>query len=140
MGNMSNRIQNRSVKVIQKIQTGRPRLSVDFGLLLDLREGHNLGWLRVASEYMRITGQYISKQTCKRRYEEGVKDIAEIRQHISRKNELQKIVASETYQIEDTLLNTHILELRKQSLGIESIAKTLGCTTWRVRKCLDNLD
>ncbi len=68
------------------------------------------------------------------------KDLTEIRQQISRKNELQKIVVSETRQLEDASLDTRILELRKQSLGIESIAKTLGCTTWRVRKCLENLD
>ncbi len=52
------------------IQSGRPRLMVDFGLLLDLREKENLGWSRVAREYTRRTGLYISKQTCKRRYEE----------------------------------------------------------------------
>ena len=52
------------------IQSGRPRLLVDFGLVLDLREKENLGWSRVAREYTRRTGQYVSKQTCKRRYEE----------------------------------------------------------------------
>ena len=52
------------------IQSGRPRLLVDFGLLLDLREDEHLGWSRVAREYTRRTVQYISKQTCKRRYEE----------------------------------------------------------------------
>ncbi len=52
------------------IQSGRPRLLVDFGLILDLRESEKLGWSRVATEYTKRTGQYISKQTCKRRYEE----------------------------------------------------------------------
>ena len=52
------------------IQSGRPRLLVDFGLVLDLRESENLGWSRVAREYTKRTGQYISKQTCKRRYGE----------------------------------------------------------------------
>jgi len=52
------------------IQSGRPRLLVDYGLLLDLRERENLGWDRVAREYTGRTGQYVSKQTCKRRYEE----------------------------------------------------------------------
>jgi len=52
------------------IKSGRPRLLVDFGLVLDLREVHCLGWSRVAKEYIAKTGQYISKQTCKRRYEE----------------------------------------------------------------------
>ena len=52
------------------IQSGRPRLLVDFGLIMDLRERENLSWSRVAREYTRRTGQYVSKQTCKRRYEE----------------------------------------------------------------------
>ena len=54
-----------------KVLSGRPRLLVDFGLILDLREVQNLGWYRVASEYTKRTGQYISKQTCKRRYDEA---------------------------------------------------------------------
>ncbi len=52
------------------VQSGRPRLLVDYGLVLALREREHLGWSRVAAEYIRRTGQYISKQTCKRRYEE----------------------------------------------------------------------
>lgn len=54
----------------KKIELGRPILSVDFGLILDLRETQNLGWSRVAMEYTRKTGQYVSKQTCKRRYDD----------------------------------------------------------------------
>lgn len=52
------------------IESGRPRIKVDFALVLRLREGDHLGWSRVAREYTRITGQYISKETCKRRYQE----------------------------------------------------------------------
>jgi hypothetical protein len=52
------------------IQQGRPRKKVDYGLLLALRIDENLGWSRVAMEYTRRTGEYISKQTCKRRYYE----------------------------------------------------------------------
>ena len=52
------------------IQSGRPRFLVNYGLILGLRESENLGWFRVAREYTKRTGQYISKQTCKRRYEE----------------------------------------------------------------------
>ena len=57
--------------MIAKKAVGRPRLLVDFGLILDLRENGNLGWSRVAGEYIKRTGQYISKQTCKRRYIEA---------------------------------------------------------------------
>lgn len=67
------------------------------------------------------------------------KDLTEIQQQVSRKSELQKTVVSETRQLEDASLDTRILELRKQDLGIEAIAKTLGCSTWRVRKCLKGL-
>ena len=51
-----------------KILTGRPRLSVDFAILLSLREKQNLGWSRMAEAYRGITGQYISRDTVKRRY------------------------------------------------------------------------
>lgn len=72
-------------------------------------------------------------------YVYAYKDLTEIQQQVSRKSELQKIVVSETHQLEDASLDTRILELRKQDLGIEAIAKTLACSTWRVRKCLKGL-
>ena len=53
------------------ILCGRPRKTVDYGLLLALREEENLGWYRVSLEYMRRTGDFVSKQTCKRRYLEA---------------------------------------------------------------------
>jgi hypothetical protein len=54
-----------------KILTGRPRLSVDFAILLRLRNEQNLGWLRMAEAYREITGQFISRDTAKRRYQEA---------------------------------------------------------------------
>ena len=51
-----------------KILVGRPRLSVDFAIVLRLREVDNLGWSRMAEAYRKITGQYISRDTIKRRY------------------------------------------------------------------------
>ena len=65
-----NNVQERVMGEELLIESGRPRLKVDFALVLRLREHDNLGWSRVAKEYTRITGQYISKETCKRRYEE----------------------------------------------------------------------
>jgi hypothetical protein len=56
--------------MVNKVLSGRPRLLVDFGLILDLRERQGLGWSRVAREYAKRAGRFISKQTCKRRYEE----------------------------------------------------------------------
>ena len=53
------------------ISSGCPRKKVNYGLLLDLRIKENLGWSRVAMEYTRRTGDYISKQTCRRRYDEA---------------------------------------------------------------------
>ena len=44
-----------------KIQMGRPRLSVDFAILLRLRDEKNLGWSRMAEAYRKLTGQYIRK-------------------------------------------------------------------------------
>ena len=52
----------------QKILVGRPRLLVDFAIVLRLREVDNLGWSRMADTYQELTGQYISRDTIKRRY------------------------------------------------------------------------
>ncbi len=52
----------------QKILVGRPRLSVDFAIVLSLREVDNLGWSRMAETYRKLTGQYVSRDTMKRRY------------------------------------------------------------------------
>ena len=56
-----------------KILTGRPRLSVDFAILLSLREKQNMGWSRMAEAYRELTGQWISRDTIKRRYLEAKK-------------------------------------------------------------------
>ncbi len=47
---------------------GRPRLSVDFAIVLRMREIDNLGWSRMAESYRKLTGQYVSRDTMKRRY------------------------------------------------------------------------
>ena len=52
----------------KRVIVGRPRISVDFAIVLRLRETDNLGWSRMADAYMEITGQYISRDTIKRRY------------------------------------------------------------------------
>lgn len=54
-----------------KIQVGRPRISVDFAIVLRMRDVENLGWSRMAKSYREITGQYISRDTIKRRYLEA---------------------------------------------------------------------
>ena len=41
---------------------------MDFAIVLRLRETDNLGWSRMAEEYQEQTGQYISRDTIKRRY------------------------------------------------------------------------
>jgi hypothetical protein len=55
----------------QKILVGRPRLLVDFAIVLRLREVDNLGWSRMAERYRELTGQYVSRDTMKRRYLES---------------------------------------------------------------------
>ena len=50
---------------------GRPRVEVDYALVLRLRDVENLGWSRGAEEYRRRTGQWISRDTFKRRYYEA---------------------------------------------------------------------
>ncbi len=55
----------------KKIVVGRPRLSVDFAIVLHMRDMDNMGWSRMAEAYRKITGQYISRDTIKRRYLES---------------------------------------------------------------------
>ncbi len=55
----------------KKIVVGRPRLSVDFAIVLRLRDIDNLGWSRMAEAYRKISGQYMSRDTIKRRYLEA---------------------------------------------------------------------
>ena len=52
----------------KKILVGRLKLSVDFAIVLRLRDVENMGWSRMAEAYRKITGQYISRDTIKRRY------------------------------------------------------------------------
>ena len=55
----------------KKIVVGRPRLSVNFAIVLRMRDMDNLGWSRMAEAYQGITGHYISRDTIKRRYLEA---------------------------------------------------------------------
>ena len=55
----------------KKILVGRPRLSVDFAIVLRMRDMDNLGWSRMAKAYREISCQYISRDTIKRRYLEA---------------------------------------------------------------------
>ena len=50
---------------------GRPRLEVDFALVLRLRDVHGFGWSRMAEEYQQRKGHFVSRETMKRRYYEA---------------------------------------------------------------------
>jgi hypothetical protein len=52
----------------KKILVGRPRVPVDFAIVLRMRDEEKMGWSRMAQEYQKRTGQYISRDTIKRRY------------------------------------------------------------------------
>jgi hypothetical protein len=52
----------------EKILVGRPRLFVDFAIVLRMRDVEKMGWSRMAEAYREITGRYISRDTIKRRY------------------------------------------------------------------------
>jgi energy-coupling factor transporter ATP-binding protein EcfA2 len=64
-------------------------------------------------------------------------DLAQLETQVIRHKELEQEVAEETKLLNVDSLDRDILELRQQGYGIETIAKKLGCTTWRVRKCLN---
>ena len=53
------------------IRPGRPRIEVDFALVLRLRDVENLGWSRGAARYREITKKWVSRDTFKRRYYEA---------------------------------------------------------------------
>jgi len=55
-------------EVISIRPRGRPKLAVDLPLARQLRQSH--GWLTLAREYNRITGQNVSKQTLMRLLQE----------------------------------------------------------------------
>ena len=55
----------------KRILVGRPRVLVDFAIVLRLRDVDNLGWSRMAETYRGMTDQYISRDTIKRRYLEA---------------------------------------------------------------------
>ena len=49
----------------------RPMISVDFAIVLRLRDVGKLGWSKMAEAYREISGHYISRDTIKRRYLEA---------------------------------------------------------------------
>ena len=59
------------VVMVGVIEMGRPRLVVDFAIVLRMRDSQNLGWSRMAEEYRKLSGEYISRDTIKRRYFEA---------------------------------------------------------------------
>ena len=64
----------------QKILNGRPKLTVDFAIVLRMRDVDNLGWSRMAQQYTALTGQYVSRDTMKRRYFDAI-----VKQKLGRK-------------------------------------------------------
>ena len=62
---------DKSEMTSEKIVGGRPRVFVDFAIILHMRDVDNLGWSRMAVAYMEMTGRYISRDTVKRRYLEA---------------------------------------------------------------------
>jgi energy-coupling factor transporter ATP-binding protein EcfA2 len=66
-------------------------------------------------------------------------DLASMQQQVVKNQQLQKVVVQETKLLDEASLDKQILELRRQGNSIEKIARTLGCSVWRVRKCLESL-
>lgn len=64
-------------------------------------------------------------------------NLLELETQVRGGEELDKTINGETRYLDSSSLDKDILELRQQGYGIERIAKTLGCTVWRVRKCLN---
>ena len=65
------------------IEMGRPRLLVDFAIVMRMRDSQNLGWSRMAEEYRQLSGEYISRDTMKRRYFEARQQLTDPREEIA---------------------------------------------------------
>jgi len=63
-------------------------------------------------------------------------DLTAMEHQVQRGIELQQTAINETRLLNAASEDKEILELSQQGYGIKKIAKTLGCTEWRVRKCL----
>jgi hypothetical protein len=55
----------------RKILVGRPMVSVDFAIVLRLRDTDNLGWSRMVEAYRELTCQYVSRDKIKSMYLEA---------------------------------------------------------------------
>ena len=81
------------------IKSGRPRVLVDFAIVLRLRDVDNMGWSRMAETYRGITGQDISRDTIKRRYLEA----KALRKPLEESGRLSRIYGNKKSVLERTL-------------------------------------
>ena len=65
----------KTIVMDERIDMARPRLTVDFAIVLRMRDKENLGWSRMAEEYRKLSGEYVSRDTMKRRYLEAKSQI-----------------------------------------------------------------
>jgi hypothetical protein len=54
--------------------------------------------------------------------------------------QLQQVVAKETKLLDEASLEQRIMERRRRGDGIKKIADAVGCTTWKVRQVLDQVE
>jgi hypothetical protein len=66
-------------------------------------------------------------------------DLSKMQQQAADRNQLQVVITQQKKELDSDILDNEIMRLRRQGYGYERIAKTLGCSTWRVRKALANL-
>ena len=64
-------------------------------------------------------------------------DLGQLEARGKRAGELDRVVREGTKMLEADSLDSQILKLRSEGLGVEKIAKILGCKVYGVRKCLD---
>ena len=77
-----------------KIQSGRPRISVDFATVLRLRDVEKMGWSRMAEAYRKMTCRYVSRDTIKRRYFEAKAEADRKRRYHEELSEVTEIESS----------------------------------------------
>ena len=70
----------------------------------------------------------------------GQFDHSQIARASKGKAQLSMPIDGEVRYLGSPSLDQKIMELRQQGYGIERIAKSLGCSTWTVRKCLSQYE
>jgi hypothetical protein len=67
-------------------------------------------------------------------------DIASVVEKVKQNNEIQRTISDENKLLDKASIEQSIMERRRQGYGIQKIANMIGCTTWKVRQVLGQVE